>query len=68
MSPSDTVRDLEIARAEALGALLGTVDGVILQLEHPKTVEIVRAIHYLRDARDAYNKAAEALLEARLAK
>jgi hypothetical protein len=64
MSPSDV--DLEIARAEALGFLLGVVDGVILQLEDPKTDEIVRAIFFLQDARDAYNKAAKALLDARL--
>jgi hypothetical protein len=64
MSPSDV--DLEIARAEALGFLLGVVDGVILQLEDPKTDEIVRAIVFLQGARDAYNKAAKALLDARL--
>ena len=64
MSPFD---DLEIARVEALGTLLGMVDWTILQLEDPKILEIVRAIHRLRDARDAHTKAFKAELNARLA-
>ena len=67
MSPSDTVRELEIARAETLGLLLGVVDGVILSLDNPKVFDMVEAIDRLRDARSKYNRATEALIDARLA-
>ena len=67
ISPSDTVRELEIARAETLGLLLGVVDGVILSLDNPKVFDMVEAIDRLRDARSKYNRATEALIDARLA-
>lgn len=68
MSPSDPVRDLEIARAEALGMLLGMVDGVIMTMDNPKVFDIVEAVDRLRSARAKYNKATSDLIEARFAK
>ena len=65
MSQFDPVRDLEIARAEALGMLLSMVDWVILTMDNPKVFDMVEAIDRLRDARSKYNKACMALVDAR---
>lgn len=68
MSQFDPVRDLEIARAEALGMLLGMVDGVIMTMDNPKVFDMVEAVDRLRNARAKYNKATSDLIEARFAK
>jgi len=61
------MRELEIAHAYALGELLGTIDA-ILTLESVGFLDFdSEDFEQLRIKRDAYDKAAQAYLDARLA-
>ena len=66
MNPSDTIDDLEIARAEALGTLLGQIDALLTWSDAGYEVSADR-METLRELREAYDKAEKAYLDARLA-
>lgn len=50
----------------ALGQVLGMIDAVLLAGEHPTVFDLPKMMQKLRVARDAYNVAAAAYLDARL--
>lgn len=66
-SRSELCDELNIAKHEALGRLLGMIDIVMLAEEHPTVFNLTEKLARLREAHDAYNFAAAAYLDARLA-
>jgi uncharacterized coiled-coil protein SlyX len=63
----ERIHELEIARAEALGALLGIIDVVMLAEEHPEVFRMAEKLERLREARKAYDVIAAAYVDVRLA-
>jgi hypothetical protein len=66
VSHDERVHELNIARHEALGRLLGLIDMVMLAEENPAVFNMTEKLARLREARNAYNLAAAAYLDARL--
>ena len=62
----ERTHELDIAKAEKLGALLGMIDVVMLAEEHPEVFCITEKLHRLRQARKAYDVACAAYLDARM--
>ena len=59
---------LEIARAEALGSVLGIAAALVIRADnHPKLTDIFLCIEDLGKALNKYDAAAKAYLDARLA-
>jgi hypothetical protein len=67
MTREETIRELELERAEALGFLLGMVDCVILAQDIPGFFKVGEKIDLLKMRREAFDKADKAYLAARLA-
>ena len=63
----ERVHELNIAKHEKLGVLLGMIDVVMLAEEHPEVFCITEKLHRLREARKAYDVACAAYLDARMA-
>jgi hypothetical protein len=61
------LEELHIEKARTLGTVLGMVDAVMLAEEHPDVFNMTQKLQELRDARKAYDVAAAAYLDARLA-
>ena len=62
----ENVRELEIAKHEKLGALLGMVDAILLAEEHPDIFSLPQKLVALRAARKAYDVACAAYIDARM--
>jgi hypothetical protein len=62
----ERIHELNIAKHNALGDLLGMVDVVMLAEEHPSVFNMTEKLARLREARKAYDIAAAAHLDARL--
>ena len=67
VSLDERVHELNIAKHEKLGVLLGMIDVVMLAEEHPEVFCITEKLHRLREARKAYDVACAAYLDARMA-
>jgi hypothetical protein len=63
----DQIYDLEIAKSEALGYLLGMIDVVVLAYSNPLIFHLGEKIEILRVRRAEYDEAHKALIAARLA-
>jgi hypothetical protein len=66
VSLDERIHELNIAKAEALGNLLGIIDIVMLAEEYPEVFCISQKLHRLRQARKAYDAACAAYLDARM--
>ena len=66
VSHDEHVYELNIAKHEKLGALLGMVDAILLAEEHPDIFSITEKLQRLREARKAYDIACAAYMDARL--
>ena len=63
----ERVHELNIAKHEALGRLLGMVDVALLAQAHPTVFSLPRKMDELREAREAYRVAEAAYIDARFA-
>lgn len=66
VSRDERIHELDIAKTEKLGALLGSIDMLMLAEEHPDVFCISQSLHRLRQARKAYDVACAAYLDARM--
>lgn len=66
VSLDERVHELNIAKHEKLGALLGMIDIVMLAEEHPEVFCISEKLYRLRQARKAYDVACAAYVDARM--
>jgi hypothetical protein len=65
---AERVQELNVAKHEALGTLLGMVDIVLIAQEHPSVFDLVRKLEEMRKAREAYRVAEAAYIDARFAR
>ena len=63
----ERIAELYSTRSEALGVLLGVIDMIMLAEENPAIFSMPEKLKALRDARKAYDVAAAAYLDVRLA-
>jgi hypothetical protein len=66
VSLDERIHELNLAKAEALGNLLGMIDVVMMAEEFPEVFCISEKLHKLRQARKAYDVACAAYLDARM--
>ena len=66
VSLDERIHELELAKMEKLGAMLGSIDMLMLAEEHPDVFCISQSLHKLRQARKAYDIACAAYLDARI--
>ena len=66
VSDDERASELNILKHEKLGALLGTIDSVMLAEEHPEVFCISEKLRRLREARKDYDVACAAYLDARM--
>ena len=66
VSDDERIRELYVAKYEALGKLLGVIDMIMLAEEHPDVFCISQKLTALRAARKDYDVACAAYLDARL--
>jgi hypothetical protein len=66
VSKDERIHELHDAKTEKLGALLGSIDMLMLAEEHPDVFCISQSLHRLRQARKAYDVACAAYLDARM--
>ena len=66
VSRDERIHELDIAKSEKLGAMLGSIDMLMLAEEHPDVFCISQSLHRLRQARKAYDVACAAYLDARM--
>jgi hypothetical protein len=66
VSRDERIHELDIAKTEKLGALLGMIDIVMLAEEHPEVFCISEKLYRLRQARKAYDAACAAYLDVRM--
>jgi hypothetical protein len=66
VSLDERCHELAIAKAEALGNMLGMIDVVMLAEEHPDVFCISQKLHKLRQARKTYDVACAAYLDVRM--
>jgi hypothetical protein len=66
VSLDECIHELNLAKAEALGNLLGMIDVVMMAEEFPEVFCISEKLHKLRQARKAYDIACAAYLDARM--
>ena len=62
----ERIRELDIAKGEALGTFMGMVDAVMLAADHPDVFNMAEKIVALREARKVYYHACAAHIDARL--
>jgi hypothetical protein len=66
VSLDERIHELNIAKMEKLGVLLGSIDMLMLAEEHPDVFCISQSLHKLRQARKAYDVACAAYLDVRM--
>jgi hypothetical protein len=66
VSHDERIHELNLAKHEKLGALLGMIDVVMLAEEYPTVFNMIEKLHGLRQARKDYDVACAAYLDARL--
>jgi hypothetical protein len=66
VSEDERIHELHDAKTEKLGALLGSIDMLMIAEEHPEVFCISQSLHKLRQARKAYDVACAAYLDARM--
>ena len=66
VSHGERIHELNLAKHEKLGALLGMIDIVMLAEEHPDVFNMTEKLHRLREARKDFDVACAAYLDARL--
>jgi hypothetical protein len=66
VSLDERIHELNIAKAEALGNLLGMIDVVMMAEEFPEVFCISEKLYRLRQARKDYDVACAAYLDVRM--